>query len=268
MKIGIIVSRTAPHQIRTANALVSGMPPGDSAQIFHSDSDFTGRKDCDAVCLWGWRRGKSFRDLGFNVLVMERAYLADRFTYVSLGWNGLNGRAQWPVNSDPSRWEQQFSHLMQPWRETPGKYALLIGQVPTDTACRNIDMESWLPEMARKLHQRGHDVLFRPHPDAKNVRVRGSMRSVSKELSADLSGASVTVTYNSNSAVESVLAGVPTITLDKGSMAWEVCSHSLEEAVCTPDRTSWAHSLAWRQWLPDEIASGRAWPHVKAALRG
>lgn len=270
MRIGIVISRHAAHQANTAAALAAGAAlHGDTAEIFGSDVEFMARSNFDAVCVWGWRRGRGYRDLGFNVLVMERAYVGDRFTWTSLGWNGLNGRALWPGNDSPSRWEQNFAALLKPWR-TPSLgagQALLLGQVPSDTACRGIDLESWLTGIAQSLRAAGRQVLFRPHPKAPFVRVPGATMSTGRSLADDLAACEFAVTFNSNSGVEAVLAGVPTVAHDPGSMAWDVTSHAVDQALVTPDRLAWAHRLAWRQWLPAEIAAGVAWPHVRGALR-
>jgi hypothetical protein len=270
MRLAIIAKGTAAHQAGTAKAIKAGMAAhGDVAEIFTSDMEFMSRTDFDAVCVWGWRRGKAFRDLGFDVLVMERAYLGDRFAWISLGWNGLNGRAEWPDNASPLRWEQHFADLLQPWRAPAGKarFALLLGQVPSDSACRGVHLETWLNGTAQRLRSMGRQVLFRPHPKAAYVRVPGVTVMAGRTLAEDLAEAEFAVTFNSNSGVEAVLAGVPTITHDPGSMAWAVSSHSVEERLVMPDRLGWAHRMAWRQWLPAEIAAGLAWPHVKGALR-
>jgi hypothetical protein len=270
MRIGVVVAHHADHQIRTADALKTGIARhGDTAEIFHADAEFMARDDFDAVCVWGWRRGKAYRDLGYEVLVMERAYLDDRFAWTSLGWNGLNGRAQWPDNQSPSRWEQHFTHLLKPWRTPIGqpRYALLLGQVPSDTACRGIQLEAWLSTVAQRLRMMGRQVLFRPHPKAPIVSVPGASVFPGRSLADDLSASEFAVTFNSNSGVDAVLAGVPTVAHDKGSMAWDVSSHSVDERLVMPDRLAWAHRMSWRQWLPEEIAAGIAWPHVKGALR-
>jgi hypothetical protein len=38
-------------------------------------------------------------------------------------------------------------------------------------------------------------------------------------------------------------------------MAWDVTGHELEMPP-TPDRTAWAHALAWKQWSREEMESG------------
>lgn len=67
------------------------------------------------------------------------------------------------------------------------------------------------------------------------------------------------VTLNSSVAVSTVLAGIPTVTMDEGAMAWDVTSHD-PGVIVTPDRTEWLHWLAWTQWSYDEIREGVPWP--------
>lgn len=269
MRLAIVASRSAAHQISTAEALQLGLSEhGDNAMIFQSPEEFDkSTRDFDALCFWGWRKGERYRRTGANVLVMERAYLADRFRWISLGWNGLNGRATWPQIDIASRWEQHFAHLMQPWRLKPDGYALILGQVPTDTAVMRMNYLGWAAHTAEQLRGRyGHHVRFRAHPRALYA-VPGNVLDVSATtLEKDLEGARFTVSMNSNSGVDSVLAGVPSITADIGSMAWEVSSHHIDEIEVTPDRTQWAARMAWKQWLPDEIVDGSAWAVVKEAM--
>lgn len=267
MRLAIIASRSAAHQIATAEVLRAGLAVhGDTAVIFPSPEEFDkDHNDYDAMCVWGARKLERFRHR-MNVLIMERAYLADRFHWVSLGWNGLNGRAAWPQIDSRSRWEQHFAHLMQPWRFKPDGYALILGQVPTDASVRHISYLGWAAQTAENLRRAGYQVRFRPHPRSAYA-IPGNVRDISTaSLAEDLDGARFTVSFNSNSGVDSVLAGVPSITADIGSMAWDVSSHQLLTPELTPDRINWAARLAWKQWLPDEIEDGTAWDFVKAAM--
>jgi hypothetical protein len=268
MRIAIVISHRQVHQLSTAEALQTGMRlHGDEADIIEGGINSEEAKQYDAVGTWGWRRGESYRMSGMNVLIMERAYIADRFTWVSLGWNGLNGRAKFPVNTNPSRWEKFHQHLMSPlWVNRKG-YALLMGQVPSDTACRGVHIPTFMEQQCRILINRGWTVKFRQHPRSPFFQVpQAEHLPTTNTISQDLLGASLVVTYNSNSAVDAVLAGIPTIAYDAGSMAWDVTGHSVESGPVMPDRSDWAHRIAWKQWLPEEITNGIAWPYVKGAL--
>lgn len=227
-------------------------------------------RPCDVAVIWGWKQPKVI-EAGRNILVMERGHVGDRMTYSSMGWNGLAGRGTYPKAPDGERWNRLWGDLMQPWRPQPhhGR-ALLIGQVPGDAALYGLDLDQWAAQTAAKLQALGWQVTYRPHPLAVRgncVRVPPLCDRSSATLAEDLAAHDVCVTFSSTTGVESVLAGVPTVTLDRGSMAWPVAHQSLN-AVGAPlyARTEWAHDLAWTQWSMDEIASGDAWDHLKGLV--
>ena len=222
------------------------------------------------VVCWGWRLGTRLRQLGHEVLVMERGYVGDRFSYSSLGWNGLNGCADFPEY--PADNGERFAQLgveIKPWK-TGGDYALILGQVPRDASLKGLDMLPFYEEWARQVKDKfGLPVRFRQHPEVTkrgvNQSVCGAERSTGT-LGEDLSHAALCLTYNSNSSVDSVLAGVPTFVADRGSMAWDVCSHRIGERA-TPAREVWVHKLAWTQWTIKEIASGFPLEKIAAEIR-
>jgi hypothetical protein len=225
---------------------------------------------CDVLTMWGVRR-KDWIDAqkcaGGEVVILERGYLGDRFANCSVSFGGLlNGRATFrgPF-ADGSRFERHHSHLMKPWRERHDGYALLIGQVPGDQSIAGVDIGGWYARTASELQGLGWDVRFRPHPVALqrgySTAVPGIAR-INGDLASALDGAGVVVTFNSNTAVEAVLAGCPCISVDQGSMAWPVTGHQLLDIV-TPDRSAWAHHLAWCQHSLDEMSSGGCWEAVK-----
>lgn len=250
MSVRIIASPGAPHQVRHAKAIQKGFARhGVVACIGHRPQE-----DDRTIVCWGWRQGKVWHQQGRSVLVMERGYIGDRMgTWSSLAWNGLNGRGKVPpVPEDGGkRFNDHHAGLMQEWNPT-GDYVLIIGQVPGDAALAGRDLQGWYAEQAAKDWRR--PVYFRPHPLAHR---RGPIRPVpgapvkNGALPEALAGAAWVVTYNSNTAVDSMLAGKPTHVDDEGSMAWNVTN-----------REQWAHKLAWRQWTIDEMESGFALDHV------
>jgi hypothetical protein len=240
-----------------------------------------GQFDADALVCWGWHRGARIRKTNPNIplLVMERGYVGDRFHWTSLGWNGLNGRATFPkANSRESPcFNQLMKELYKPWRNPQqgpvylphlrGDYALILGQVPSDAACKNVNLPYQYRQWFNFLVQRGHTVKFRPHPKALHAPSGIHRSSYTRgTLAEDLAGAKFTVSWNSNSSVDSILAGVPSVTFDQGSMAWSVSSHDLANPVTMPSRTEWAAQLAWCQWQPSELADGTAWKAVREAM--
>lgn len=213
------------------------------------------------VVIWGWGRGKHLRAAGHEVLVMERGYLGDRFNWYSLGWNGLNGFAEFPPYphyGGGARFGREHGALLRPWRHD-GDYVLLLGQVPGDAALRGEDLLPWYSKAALRAHNAYElPVKFRGHPEAikRGYKFQPGYTEPSEgTLDEALARAFVAITYNSNSAVDAVLAGVPTVAVDQGSMAWPVAAHHIGE-LRRPDRTDWAARLAWKQWRLEEIARG------------
>src|SRR5262249_929979 len=151
-------------------------------------------------------------------------------------WNGLNGRARWPSPLDGgARWREHFAHQMRPW-QLPKRdgYALILGQMPTDTACSHVPYQLWLNDVARSLMLKGREVCCRAHPQTMHVVCPVRNTPESNSLEQDLDGAAFAVTFNSNSGVNAVMRGVRTITMDEGSMAWDITSHELDEELVTP----------------------------------
>lgn len=261
MDVTIISSPTALHQIEHARALAEGLQRH-GVKVHHRQR--WERTRTTIVACWGWRVGSKYRSRGHQVLVMERGYLGDRFQWSSLGWNGLNGRARFVTRDDPARFRQHFA--LQPWK-TGGEYALLVGQVNGDASIRGVNMLSWYETTAQGLKLHGMPVYFRPHP-LERVKVRpAGVPIMAGTLAEAMSRAAVTVCYNSNTAVDSVVAGVPAIVADEGSMAWPVAGKSVGEII-RPDRDAWAARLAWCQWTLAEIRSGMAWEFVGGANEG
>jgi len=257
MLFTIVASARAQHQLSHQSALAKGLKKlGVDSALSHSVHSVNTKH----VACWGWRAGKELRARGHEVLVLERGYLGDRFAWTSLAWNGLNGRATFAQSPDDGgeRFRNNFS--MKPWRDG-GDYVLIMGQVPGDASLQGKNMMPWYSQVAAAAgREYALPVMFRAHPVAikKGYKQKPSYAHTSKgTLDEALAGAAVVITYNSNSGVDSVLAGVPTIACDPGSMAYNVCGQVIGD-IYKPDREKWADDLACKQWRIDEIESGVA----------
>jgi hypothetical protein len=239
----------------------------------HGDKPFIGKKwkpsNADLSVIWSWKRPaiiEAMLSSNRHVLVMERGFIQPRFEWCSLAFDGMNGRGKFaPAGDGGERWERCFAHHLRPWRTEPGDYALLIGQVPNDSALHGQDIVQWVSEQAARLLKLGLPVVYRPHPLHPTPCPEGATLSTGT-LEEDFERADRVVTFNSTTAVEAVLAGIPTVISDIGSVAYPMASHEVEEPLVRPDRTAWCHDLAWRQWTIEEFASGEAWEHVKQVL--
>jgi hypothetical protein len=217
---------------------------------------------CDVSVTWGVKNAAAAQS-GRRHLVLERGYVGNRFHWTSVGWDGLNGRADFcNAHCSDDRWRKHFAGVMKPWRAKPDGYVLIMGQVPHDASLRGLDIERWYRDAVCKLSRTGIPVRFRTHPQALRIAAVAHLE-LSGTLEAAIEGASWVVTYNSNSAIDAILHGVPAVACDVGSMAWPVTGRKVDEAPMRPDRRQWAANLAYAQWSPDELRNGEAWDHIK-----
>lgn len=200
--------------------------------------------------------------------------------YYRLGLNAAFGPAAdfGNKNSPPDRWER-LGIAIKPYRED-GDHVLLVGQTPNDASLGSVDIVDWLVETAtgiRALTKR--PILVRFHPgmgddyarDAKNRLSRiGSVHVAEREqtLAENLGNAWVSVSLSSGAAIESLISGVPAITLSPDSLAYGITSHDLESVKkpLLPDREQFLYDLAYAQWSPEEYADGTAWRHIEPVI--
>ena len=209
--------------------------------------------------VWEWQKAT-----GGPVLVMERAALEPRHEFTSCGFDGLAGRGRYAYRDDDgARWRRYFAHHEQPWRRVgSGDYALLCGQVAGDASLWGVNFRKWAQDACNALCAKGIPVVYRAHPFSLK---QGDMwfpqgATFSRRTYAeDLARADRVVTFNSTAGVEAVLAGVPAVSCDAGSMAREVTAHAVDAPGICPDRTAWERRIAWSCFTPAEIESGEAW---------
>lgn len=236
---------------------------------------------CDVAVIFGsykpadpltWPKGdviEKTRTMGGRVLVAERGYIK-RAAYVSLGWDAINGRADFcNQDSPPDRW-RLLRQPLRDWQTDTEGPVILAGQVPWDASVQMHDHVEWCRKIYSHLRRRRIDVEFRPHPKALK---RGAVYhrqlpipSAIPNLRATLRRARAAVTFSSNFGVDAVLAGVPTIAMDEGSMVYGYAGsdlRALDVNTLPFDRTAWANDIAYAQWTPAEIALGQAWEHIK-----
>lgn len=260
MKAVLVASARSEHQNKWATSFGRGLRKhGWDVKIASRPSP------ADLLVLWGVRardRIEKQKKAGGEVCILERGYLGDRFSWTSVSFGGgLNGHGRFygPFD-DSSRFNANFT--MRDWQDRKG-YALILGQVPRDMSLDGLEPEHIWQSAYKKLSDQGWDVRFRPHPLAPQVNI-GAMPA-GGTLEDALAGAAFVVTINSNSGVDAVINGVPTVALDDRSMAWSVSGHTVSPPPM-PDRARWASGLAWCQYTSDEMESGFCWDQVKHAV--
>ncbi len=247
----------AAHQLEAMSALAVGLKNhGISSKLGNS---LCGIDEADFVVSWG---DKLPAQIQIPRLILEAGYIngqsgdyvRDRLQFISTGWNGLHGRADSGRLDCPSDRFDGLGIELSPWR-TGGNYALICGQHPGDSCAPTTEMTKKIADEVQRVYL---EYRFRPHPLIANTM---------RPLRDALADARVCVTWNSTSAIEAVIAGVPTIALDRGSMAWDVTSHAVSDELFRGDRSQWAYNLAYRQFTHDELASGVAWEVISDGFR-
>jgi hypothetical protein len=194
--------------------------------------------------------------------------LGDRFSWTSLGWDGLNGRARFNEVFESDRFARHFAADMKPWRTGSNGYALIMGQVIGDMSLVNVDIIQWYKDTATALWKDGWDIRFRPHPESDrkgHERPRVPFSKVAEgSLDEALSGAGLVVAYNSNSLTDAVMAGVPIYAGDKGSMVYDLAGRDFNPV--RPAREKRLNEIANVQWQIEEISSGKAWEIVREVM--
>lgn len=194
-----------------------------------------------------------------KLLVIESAFV-QRGLYYQAGWGGFAGNADFRLTGrEPlDRWRKIGMDVKQ-WQFRPQGPVVLMGQLPRDTQVQHFDYRQWARETYKELKRQGGEVLFRPHPKDKEAHLF-SIPCDSRDLNETLRDARAVVTYNSTSAVDAVLAGVPAVACSDSSIAWPVTSHTLNMSqLARPDRTHWLAGLGYSQWTLDEFRNGDAW---------
>jgi len=204
--------------------------------------------------------------LGKKVIIIEKGYI-NRDKYYSIGFDNINGHADFRNKNITSPDRADLLNVeLKPWKKHTGKYILLIGQVPWDASVQDTDHQQWLDDTVADLQTMfNFPILFREHPLAKDaIKPPEGVNLSTHSLEHDLVDAFAVVTFNSTTAVESIIAGVPTLVADKGSVAWEIGNLEialLDDPFCA-DRTSWLNKLAYAQWNVEEMRSGAPWIHL------
>lgn len=200
---------------------------------------------------------------GDNLIIVESAFVR-RGEYYQVGLGGFAGNADFRSDGVPlDRW-QDLGIKPKRWQRRPRGPIVVCGQVPRDTQVQHVDHIGWCRKVVNYYARRGEYVLFRPHPkieDPSVYRIPPRLFDVPK-LTQSLNRARCYVTWNSTSGVDAIIAGVPVIAMNPGSMAWPVASHSLDAQLRYPSRRQWLASLAYSQWTVEEMRQGLPWRHL------
>lgn len=232
----------------------------------------------DIAIAYAWMpRFQRLHKKGVNVLVVERGFVKrgpvngwePETSWLSLGFNGVcRGMKAHTPKDGGERWRKWFSDTIKPWKNGDGNGEMVVmGQVEGDANLNGMDMPAYY-KFIRKHYlpiAPNKRLLFKPHPALrfKMPHLNAGYKIIMDGINETLEIASHVFTYSSNTAVDAVLAGVPSFSFSENSMAWDVTEHTPGVMPKPVDRDKWCAWLAWRQWTWEEIRNGQAWDVIK-----
>lgn len=263
MKVNVFVPSYNEKHSELLMAFAEGIP---GAQVRPLES----YEPCDVAVIFGGvkkaypptyaKRKVLSKHYGRRLIMVESAFVG-RGLYHQVGWGGAAGHGDFRADKNPplDRWEQMG--FAEDWRTIKNGFIVVMGQLPRDVQVQDTDHRKWCRETVAYYDSIGLPVVFRPHPKVNDVMEYGVPAQFidPRDLETTLRTARTVVTWNSTSAVDAVVAGVPTITMDRGSFAWDVTAHDLDVLDHTCDRERWLALLGYAQWTDAELASGEAW---------
>ena len=200
---------------------------------------------------------------GNKAIVIESGYIK-RDRYYSVGYGGLNGRADFN-NKDcpPDRWKELGVDLKD--YRSQGEHILLCGQVPWDASVQHVDYTQWCADTVEAIKNRtDRPIVFRPHPKAPiGAKLSGVKMSEASSIKEDFKNCWGVVAFNSNSLVEAAIEGLPVFACDEGAMSLDISNSIIDlETPKFYNREQWAYNLAYAQWTREEMARGLPWNHL------
>jgi hypothetical protein len=194
-----------------------------------------------------------------------------------------------PEEASPDRLNDIFrktSTVMKPWRKDGG-HIIYAMQIPEDTSLLGLDVFSAAQydlTMLRKITNRPIFVSLhpgcsrRPKVMERNKRYLDSFYKIVEitgskivDVSTDslYDGAWCTVCYTSGTGYDSIMAGIPVITLSERSFVRPITSSTWYDVVSPkmPDRLPWLSRIAYCQWTLAEVKNGTFKKHVEDFLK-
>lgn len=266
--------------------------------------------DCDvAVMLGSWkplrgsthhqvrsdikRRAKSF--ICIETPILNRTLEFSKCEYFRVGVNGfLNKDAYFGPDGDrDGNRLAQIGNLNFPgWHNANGDKIVIGMQLIGDASLRGMDINEWCMDTIhtlrlhtnRRIEVRMHPALSAKGLDSHNPLLQKLVYSGTDysnvtfidgkkiPLKQQLTNAHCLVTYSSGTAMDALCMGIPNITCDEGSFAWNVSETKLENVeklLMTKGGNVQQHlnNLAWCQWSEQEMNSGVCWNHLKSGIQ-
>ena len=186
-------------------------------------------------------------------------YRSDRNPEAKKLWHRIvyNGLQHNKIIERPAdRWQRLGIKVKKPIKR---KGSAVLLALPSPKPCKfyDIDLDKWTADTIAEIKKHtDREIIVREKPKLRAERVNNSIYE-------DFEKAHVLVTYNSIAAVESIVHGIPAITLAP-TAADPVCDKDISKienpTIQHIDKlTAWAHHIAYGQYHYQELESGHAY---------
>lgn len=220
-------------------------------------------KDVDLLLSWRFRQSEELEDNLRDGMVMccfDLGYFDDtKFERFSISINGVHGMSMHvPL---PSAAPPRPHPPIRPWK-TEGQFIQIISPGWLhDTRMRAAASDlptgwmNWAVDAAIEVF--GKPAKIRPHP-----RGLAPGEKPPPPLEDTFEETYVSVSYGSNTAIQTVFAGVPTVVQNKRCPAY--CMSSQTMSIVQPDRQQWAHELSYREYdMRDDAELAKATRYIQ-----
>jgi len=228
--------------------------------------------ECDIAIIFGavkdsykptWPKREIMEKHKGKRLIMIESGFVKRGEYYQIGWGGFAGNADFNNHGCPEKRWKKTKVKIKPWKKK-GDLWVVMGQVPWDTQVQDVDHVGWCQETIEKLEAQGKKAVFRPHPRITDHQSYGvdSKYIDSRPLDEVLEEAAAVVTWNSTSALDSILQGVPVVACHRSSICYNIGVNSIEKTLIYPDRRQFLNNLGYSMWTIKEMKAGLPWRHL------
>jgi hypothetical protein len=175
------------------------------------------------------------------------------------------------------------------WNKSNGNKIVIALQLGGDASLRNNDINQWCKDTVHTLRQyTDRPIEIRTHPGVSEKGwsnheelfryfLFGNYKNISfvngREVPWEdqILDAYCIVAYTSGLSIDAVVRGIPVIACDEGNFAWNIAERKLsniENLNLAADNhvQQWLSNLAYCQWTPEEMESGRCWDHLKSSI--
>lgn len=210
-------------------------------------------RGCSDVMRYNYKNNLHYLHIDHGYFKRSRQGYFDGHFRISLD----NTQASYKEVNLPSDRAKKLDVTIKDWQDNPHGLILIIPHTPHFEIFYGVDRKKWIETVIAKIGDRPYKIRE---------------KTDTTPLEEDLRAAKCVITFNSNTALEAIFAGVPAIATSKHSVlpSWNnLTINNLDKAleVCSKlDRQKLLNYLSYHQFTLDEMERGIA-KNIIAQLR-